>query len=505
MSVKLTFYNLSVKLETRDAVLLYHINNFLDKYYTIKIKGFSSNISIEDRVFVSKIKNKGIYYLHRNQFFHLYNYLNKLNYQLTVEDKIDERNYETIFANMTVRDGWKLREKQVPVADFILNNPTGSKLIPLSTGSGKTFISLYSIAKLKQRLAIVILPAYIDKWVNDIINIHNATTTDVMTIQGSKEVRALIYLAKNNELKHNYYIFSNRTLSEYIKTYEENPDLCIDMYGASPIDLFPLLGIGVLLIDETHQHFYSIFKILLYSNVKFHLGLSATLMSDENVVRRVHKIVYPNNTVYGDTMIKKYIDVYPISYVIPDNLKKFFRTNTYGSKNYSHIAFEQSIMRKQDLAERYYKIIDGVIQDYYISEYQPKDKLLIFIATVQMATQLTDFLREKYKDKIVNRYCEDDPYENLMTSDIIISTVLSSGTAVDIPHLRVIIHTVSILSSVSNLQALGRLRELPDRDVKFCYLYSDNIIKQKIYHMRRVELFKDRVANIIYRRSRVNF
>jgi len=486
-------------------VLLSHISRFLEKYYTVKGKGFSPNVPVEDKLFASKIKNRGIYFLHHNQFIHLYQHLKEINYPLVVENKIDERDYTPIPADMSVRDGWVLREKQVPVAEFILDNPTKSKLIPLNMGSGKTFVSLHSIAQLKQRLAIVILPAYIDKWVGDIATIHNATTSDVMTIQGSKEVRALIQIAQSGKLEHKYYIFSNRTLAEYIKSYEEDPELCVDMYGAAPIDLFPLLGIGTLLVDETHQHFHSIFKILLYSNVKFQLGLSATLMSDEHVVRRVHKVVYPGNTVYGDAMIKKYIDVYPTAYVIPEHLKKLFRTNTYGSNHYSHIAFEQSIMKRRDLVERYYRIIDSNIQDYYISEYQQKDKLLIFVATIQLATQLTKFLTEKYPDKIVNRYCDDDPYENLMTSDIIVSTVLSSGTAVDIPDLRVVIQTVSISSPVSNLQALGRLRELPNRDVKFCYLYSDNIAKQKAYHMKRVELFKDRTANIAYRRSRVSF
>ncbi len=33
------------------------------------------------------------------------------------------------------------------------------------------------------------------------------------------------------------------------------------MYDCKPINFFPILNIGVLLIDETHQHFHAIFKI----------------------------------------------------------------------------------------------------------------------------------------------------------------------------------------------------------------------------------------------------
>jgi hypothetical protein len=41
MTVKITFYNLSVRLETNDMMLASHIEFFLDKYYTVTEKGFS--------------------------------------------------------------------------------------------------------------------------------------------------------------------------------------------------------------------------------------------------------------------------------------------------------------------------------------------------------------------------------------------------------------------------------------------------------------------------------
>ena len=110
-------------------------------------------------------------------------------------------------------------------------------------------------------------------------------------------------------------------------------------------------------------------------------------------------------------------------------------------------------------------------------------------------------MKSFYPDFKIRRYCEEDSYEDMLGGDIIVSTVLSAGTGLDIPHLRVCIQTVCISSQVSNIQSLGRLRKLSDRDVKFCYLYANNIGKHKDYHMKRVELFKPRVANIAYRQS----
>lgn len=804
--LKLTFYNLSVQLETDNCTLLDHINNFLQKYYTkYEQKGFSQNQVTTDRLFGGKIKNEPVYMFHTNQFIHLYHYLDKLGYKLIPDEKIDKRDYKIISGDFKVRDHWKLRDYQVPVVEFLLNNPTKSKLIPIQTGKGKdqpldakikipngwstigdiqvgdsviapdgtttkvtgvypqglkpvykitfvdgrstecgakhlwkiyysntskfkcwmvantlevkrlisipnsrvyipliqsenclelnleidpyllgcfignnytdsqdnklisdlknlglygkynhekfipkdyllgshnqrlkliqglfdangiinknskyikfsttsyqlaldvqylirslggiatvhkrnslsvykeekenkistydvsiryhtpselftlsekrklindtqyikylklriksieyigrketqcisvehpdhlyitddfivthnTFISLYTIGQINERLGVVILPQYIDKWISDIATIHEAKQSDVMVIQGSKALAALIELAKSDSLESNYYIFSTRTMQDYIALYEEDPQLCIDMYGCAPIDLFPLLGIGVMLIDETHQHYHAIFKIIIYTNVKFHIGLSATLMSDDKFITKMHKVVYPNKCIYEGEKLDRYIDVYAISYTISEQFIRKIKTKNYGSNNYSHTAFEQSITRNNDLLQRYIKLIKANIEDYYIEDYQDQDKIIIFVSTVLMATKLCEALSDFYPEFKVKRYCEEDSYEDMLSGDIIVSTPISAGTALDIPKLRVIIQTVSISSAPTNIQILGRLRKLPDRDVKFCYIYANNINKQREYHHKRVELFRPRVANIAMRQSSI--
>lgn len=500
--LKLTFYNLSVELQTDDYILLAHINSFLQKHYTKhEQKGFSQNQAGGDKLFGSKIKDRPIYMFHANQFIHLYHHLDKLGYKLTPDEKIDKRQYDIVPGDFKVRDGWELRDYQIPVVEFLLDNPTKSKLVPIQTGRGKTFTALHTIGQINERLGIVILPQYIDKWVSDIVTIHEAKQSDVMVIQGSKALAALIELAKSDSLENNYYIFSSRTMQDYITQYEEDPQLCIDMYGCAPIDLFPLLGIGIMLVDETHQHYHAIFKIIIYTNVKFQIGLSATLMSDDSLVARMHKVVYPNKCIYEGGELDRYADVYAISYTIPEQFIRQIKTKNYGSNNYSHTAFEQSIIRNNELLRRYIKLIKANIEDYYIEDYKDQDKIIIFVSTVALATRLADALRSFYPEFKVKRYCEEDSYEEMLGGDIIVSTPISAGTALDIPRLRVAIQTVSISSAPTNIQILGRLRKLTDRDVKFCYIYANNINKQREYHHKRVELFRPRVANIAIRQS----
>jgi len=736
--VKVTYYNLSVTLETSDSKLQFHIREFLRKYYTSKQLGFG-NKEPDLKIYVGKMVNCHTYQFHYRQFIHLTQYLkDTTDYTLANVEKEDLRTYNELEEDYKVREGWKLRENQVAVHDFLISNPTKSKLVPLQTGYGKaqpltskiktpdgwilmgdikvgdlittkdgtlskvngvypqgitpvykitfidgrsceasdghlwkiykhnkpsvvttiellhllkanlyvvsidlpdieqfsikhiilkevdidmlldiilnsshatrltilnelleedlvyedfkikrikaeetkcianqivylvrslggiasiteestidttkyiieysinpsdkliltdvkfigyketqcisidhkselyitddfivthnTSITLISLATLKKKTAFVLPPFLIEKWVSDIANIHDTKTTDVMVVQGYKALSNLIEMAKDGDFNYKYVIISSRTFQEYIAAYEGNPELCVEMYGCSPLDLFPLLGIGIMVNDETHMAWHALYRIIIYSNVKYQIGLSATLISDDQTASRLHKVVYPSDSVFKVPEFNRYIDVYSISYTIHDRFSKLIRSTNYGSNNYSHTAFEMSLLKHKFLLEKYMNIILSTAEDYYFEEYMEKDKLLIFVSTIKMATALSDLFKEKYPTMNVQRYCEDDSYEDMLTADIIVSTIGSIGVGIDIPNLRVSIMTVSVSSSPTNIQTLGRLRKLPDRDVKFCYLFSPQIGKQKQYHIKRVDLFRDKVASVQFKQSRL--
>jgi hypothetical protein len=112
-----------------------------------------------------------------------------------------------------------------------------------------------------------------------------------------------------------------------------------------------------------------------------------------------------------------------------------------------------------------------------------------------MCKRLAADIRKRYPGRSVSTFVEGDPYSNLLESEICVSTIGSAGTAHDIAGLRVVILTVAIDSPVSNLQAIGRLRELPDRDVKFIYMFCEQIPKHKAYHRSKTQLLRGRVAS----------
>lgn len=367
-----------------------------------------------------------------------------------------------------------------------------------------SLMSMVTLSRKGLRTGICILPSYIEKTIIDMGKILEIDTKEIMVIQGSKSLGGLIDMAKEGEFNSPFTIFSASTMSNFNKGYEEEKEFTISKYGISPIELFPLLKIGVMLIDETHQHFHIIYKQILNSNVKQLIGMSATYITDDPFIKRMHGLIYPQDGIYKNFGHVRYIDVYSISYSVNPDYQKLIRTNEFGSTFYSHTAYEQSIHKNPYLRKRYYNLIRTTLDDYFLSEYKQGDRFAVFVSTVAMATEVTEYLKEAYPLLDIRRYCEKDPYENLTDPDGRVTTVISAGTNKDIKKLRVVVNTISISSSASNLQLIGRLRQLEDLDVKFCQLFCEGLRKHHAYKAKRDELFKGKVKNIYERRSRVN-
>jgi superfamily II DNA or RNA helicase len=266
------------------------------------------------------------------------------------------------------------------------------------------------------------------------------------------------------------------------------------MYGCYPEDLFRTLGIGTVIIDEVHQHLHAVYRFCINLHVPRLVALSATFVSDDPTIKKVQHMMFPKEIRFDNLAFDKNIRTFAICY----NFKKMYgiRTSEYGSNTYSHMAFELSIIRNRDLLRSYMEMIYYVVKVGYLKDMDGRDKLIIFAARIEMCTKIVEFLRAKHPELDIRRYCEDDPYENIIDSQICVSTIQSGGTAIDIPELRVAIMTTNVSGPIPNLQALGRLRKLPDRDVKFYYLFCEQIPKQVNYHRTKKELFQDKVASI---------
>lgn len=360
-----------------------------------------------------------------------------------------------------------------------------------------TVLAMSCVSKIRHRTLVLILPTYVEKWQGDIVHLLNHNPKKIVSIAGSNSVKGLIDMGLDGTLDSDFIIVSLRTLQNFYKTYEFDPSsLEEEGYGCVPEALCEVLGIGTVIIDEAHQHLHAVYKFLAYTHVPKVIALSATLLSDDPTIQQIQHLMFPMEIRFNEIKMKKYIKCYSVSYAFNDIQRSNIRTSEYGSKVYSHVAFEKSILKNPVILKHYLELIDYLVAIGFMDFYQKGDRCIIFVASIAFCDVLTNYLKQKYPFIDTRRYVEQDPYENVIDADIRVTTALSAGTAVDIPGLTTGIQTVNLKSSQSNIQTMGRLRELKDRDTRFYYIYCNSIPKHYEFHKHRIELFKERVASI---------
>jgi hypothetical protein len=499
--MKITVYSHFIKVSEFEPRISGLLLKFCARYIHRGI-GPSRDKPGEFKVYATCTAPKSEYRFHIFQFKELLDFFQGM--YISAPDQIEiiyKKIYEPngIFTKM--KDHWVLRDDQNQAVDFILTPPSegqpNSKLIELKPGAGKTLTSMAASTKAATRTAVIVLPEFTDKWIGDIPHITTAGKKEVMFVKGGSRLKGLIQMAKDGDFHSDYTIIALTTLKDFYKLYEEDPfGDEFKSYGILPEELFELLGIGTVIIDEGHKHLHGIFKLIMYMHVPLLTVLTGTFMSDDGFVSKIQHKMFPSELRFADPVIDRYTKVYALSYDVNDDNFKLIKTTQPGSSNYSHTAFEKSIMKNRILLQKYMKMVVEGIHFLYTRELMPGDKIAIYAATIKLCTYMTEYLKDAFPNLDVRRYVEDDPYENIIEPDMRVTTIGSGGTGIDIPGLRAVLMTTSISSSTSNIQVFGRLRKLKDRDVKFGYMYSPRIKKQMFYHRKRKELLRDRAASI---------
>ncbi|QVD49150.1 replicative DNA helicase [Xanthomonas phage vB_XciM_LucasX] len=356
-----------------------------------------------------------------------------------------------------------------------------------------TFLSLYSMRQFETRIAIILKGMYIDKWIPDVEGAYGAEKGSLMVIRGIPQLRAAIEMVKHGKFSPRVVIISNKTMFMYLQYYEK---FGVDEYlSVAPMDLYKYFGIGIRLIDEVHQEFHCNFRQDLYTHIPLTLSLSATLDPDSPFKDQMYKICWPVGTWAPELAHDCYIAVKALWYRFR-NLDGIKWINPM--RQYSHGEFEKSILKKPQVLANYVEMITDIVQTGFMSVREPGQKMIIFVASIQLATILTTQLKSLYPKLLINRYVEDDEYEDLVAADISVSTLLSAGTAVDIPNLRVTLMTTALSDKQANLQVLGRTRKLvdwPDVTPDFLFLVAKDIDKQVGYAQDKRVKFEGKVKS----------
>jgi superfamily II DNA or RNA helicase len=414
---------------------------------------------------------------------------------------------EATKAELVMRPHWEMREEQLPVVAYLdEENENRSKFVSAQTGAGKGLMSMKSLSNTGERVLVVVKPMYIEKWVKELQEVYDIAPEDIMVVQGGAHLMKLLELANDKEaFTAKVIIISNKTMQNWFKLYEQHNTYSLELgYACLPIQLCEHLGVGVRVIDEVHQDFHFNFKLDLYTHVKKSISLSATLVSDNDFMNKVYEIAYPAFLRYKAPAYKRYVDIQALLYELHHPEK--VRYQDPSSKSYSHHVFEQSVIRSKPLLDGYLKMIGTILRGSYMKDYKKGQRCIVFCASIDMCTLVTNYLKGIFPEHDVRRYVEDDDFSDLMTADISVSTILSAGTAVDISNLTTALLTTNVASQQANLQSLGRLRVLKcGTTPQFMYLICTDIPKHIDYHKQKKQLLENRALSFrtVYTRIKI--
>lgn len=403
--------------------------------------------------------------------------------------------YEAAILDLKIPTSWKLREEQIPIVEYLSHDghPT-SKFLGAQTGMGKSLMAMFASVHFNKRTVIIVRAMYIAKWVSDFKKTTNIKDDEVITIRGGDQLQTLLNLAETNLLHAKIIIISITTLQRWYKDYEVHREYSLDMgYACIPENFYDFIGAGLRLIDEVHLDIHLQCKIDMYTNVQRSISLSATLLSTDQFIKRMQEMLYPPSERYQGLALDRYIESYAYLYHIKTFRK--YQVKEYGSNNYSHNAFEKSIIRSPDFLKSYLELIDYITNVAFIERYKPGQKFIIFASSIKMCTKIVEYLIKQHPTLDIRRFVEDDPEENLFEPDIRVTTVLSGGTAHDIPNLIGTLLTNSLNSIQSNIQVLGRLRKIPNQSVRFYYMACMDIPQQMKYHEAKTQMLNERAAS----------
>jgi superfamily II DNA or RNA helicase len=498
IKVRITIRNLNYEVIPFCSTVLPSIEYMYTKlstYTWVYDHTLKRNTRVVDKVFASGIEHNGG---HRFNINTLRSFILVLGQRGIVKENIElsfDKDYDIADIEMLINHEFVARDYQDTYVNILTNNDANKyKLVDLEMGKGKSFIAMLALSKLNSRAILLLLPKYIDKWISDIQKLTDTLLDEIFVVQGSKGLNQLLQEVDEvgiENLNYKFIIMSSTTMQNYIRAYENITHIDELDYLVPPQEFTRALGVGVVLNDETHQHFASIFKSMLYLDAKLFIGLSATLETNDPYITSMYKIMFPDEARISNIVKHvSYIDVYAIRYEISTIKYLQFKRQ----QGYNHNLFESSLMRNSVLLRDYIDMIMFYVKIGYAERALDGEKCLIFCASVNFCTMLTNYIAKEYPNKDVRRYVADDPYENVIEADICVSTVISSGTAIDIPDLTTVIQTISISSIQANKQSFGRLRDI-GKDVRFYYMYCRNISKQVKMNTDRMAILKPLAKN----------
>ena len=443
MRIELSCTHYTITIPSSDSYIKRVISSFINR----NLIEYDNDDIKYTYVHISSKKDYDVLKFPRQTFWLFKKYLNTNNIRFVIKPCFTRmNNAENLDPHIRMKKRIKPKDHQKPYIDFLIDSNNSMRLLDSYPGSGKTFSTTYAIVQLKKKALIIMPLSLLQQWYDRLREYTTIRQQDIYPIVGSKALYELNYRIYNNEpITESIFLCSITTLHNYIKN--NNPEyLSLDQ-------LLAYLKCGIKVHDEVHLNFHQNVLIDLHANIPVNFYLTATPGRSLYKSDRIFKLIYPNY-----------------------------------------------ILRRPGLVDQLDDILLSCIQRFYFNGDTPKGRMLIFANTGRMIKHIVQSLQQaeelKQYDLKISQFMSNDPKSILSTSDIIVTTIGSSGVGKDISNISCILCFISIRSSILTKQIIGRIRESDIETTNFVFLVNEELrshrkhdkIRQSYVKIKKVKI-----------------
>ena len=391
---------------------------------------------------------------------------------------------------------------QVDIIDFFkgVNGHANSYdknqlLLQAGTGTGKTFTASYGACSLSMKTIIFVhTVSLIKQWYCTLIEKHGFPSNRIHLLSTDD-----LYLAAcgRHKCDADVYIVTHQTFRSAMKK-------CGSFTVAS--NMLKNLRIGLKIIDECHLMFGNILLIDFLSNVYKTFYLSATPgrsnKDDNSIFKYVFSscIRYKRSELSSESIIPKRWVSYNVVSLNTETPYSVYKHRVLARGNSMNAISYGKFVIQRDQKQTHFKCIRDILKQTFTKD--ENSKVIVFVPLIDLVENLTFFLQTQLS------YDDSFPYDlkiRSMTSrntkeekdyakkaDVIVTTIQSCGTGVDLPGLTTAICSSPFVSPLTAEQVFGRLRYCG----KKCFYYDiiDTSIPMDINFWRSRRKTFDRLA-----------
>ena len=315
--------------------------------------------------------------------------------------------------------------------------------VELKPGTGKTFIALYSTAKLGLKPLIVAPTTLLkNQWIDNIVEL-GIDKSDIATKiwdAPDKKICVVTISSLEGALRDDW--------NGLLKTMDK-------------------ASFGIKVVDEAHLHLKGMLKFDALCNIKHNWYMSATLgRSDASEDRILNYALLDAERFIGNAAYEEYQNEYVQVYLqdiyyFPSNrlCDQYFK---YGSKGLIRSSYYNMLMNYRNGVPFINNIITMLKRAKSVINYD--GKILLLVPLLSIIKRVIEVMKQdpyfsKYTFAAVDGSMPLKERREAMESNFILSTSLSMGTGVDVSNLGVVVNFDQYSSSIIGEQIFGRLRD----------------------------------------------